>query len=244
MVVDEFFIPPSPEYNTEHHPHEIFIYGYDQHKKIFFIADFLQNRKYQYDSVSFRALHAAYSHVQEEDDYLESIFLYKRKVEARYDFDLVHVQNGLREYLDGTNCSNKFRMYIPPKEEGWIYGTNIYQKLKEYTESLTVNHGWGDVRLFHVLYDHKKAMSMRLEYMQQNKYVADSEMMHYMKISSEIEHQAVLIRSLILKFNVTGSHAMLERIIGKLDLIHKMERNYLEALYSSLTNNELKEIHR
>ena len=103
-------------------------------------------------------------------NHMAKIGLLKYDNNRRYEFDLNLVLEQIRDYIESNNTSEKFRMLDAP-EDG-IYGIETYCYL---IHCLLEQRNNFDLRLLHILWEHKKCMLNRLIYMENKGYLDPSE---------------------------------------------------------------------
>lgn len=234
IVLDEYFIPISPFFKKRHHPHEVLIYGYNCKLNLFYIADFFKNRKYSYSQAPFNLIEKAYYSVKQQDDYLNAIHLYKHNEEAKFDLSITNIKKGIGNFLNSVNPSYQFSNYEQPKNDGWIFGKNIYSYIKDYLIRRGEAGKQVDARIYHVLYDHKKCMALRLKYLREINYSYVSE--ELVKLIENVEMLSLIIRNMILKYNLTMRSEILKKVITKIDQLEDIETNILSQLLINLND--------
>ncbi|UJF35524.1 hypothetical protein [Paenibacillus hexagrammi] len=85
-----------------------------------------------------------------------------------------------------------------------------------------------DPRAFHVLWNHKNIMLLRLSYLAENDYIAPSNDLKNKYV--EIEKQSLVSRNLFLRYFIEGRNDSIIRIMEKLRFIEQEERETLEKL--------------
>ncbi|MGG4094491.1 hypothetical protein [Paenibacillus lautus] len=232
VVLDEYYIPPSRSYNKRHHPHETLIYGFDTEKETFNVADFYMNRKYQYETISFNELRNSYSAVTDSMDYLGAIYFHKIGNSNNYTFNinLVHVMT--RHYLKGENSSKFFSKYETAKTNGWEFGYNIYPYIFEHIKLLE-NNEKANVRMLHVLQDHKKCMEMRIKFLLEKSYIKNHAY-DFINLSSNLTRKALILRNLGIKNNIKCSKKIIQEMKETLKDIQLMEKELLINLSTEI----------
>lgn len=84
-----------------------------------------------------------------------------------------------------------------------------------------------DVRAFHLLWEHKKLMSLRLEFLYQKNLIREHS---YVEEYKKIEKEMLLIRNNALKYNLVKDTKILDWIDSKLFSSTETEKEILEAI--------------
>ena len=205
LYLNEFYMPNKSNYKKRKYIHETLIYGYDLCSEIFYIAGYNKMGQYissklnffdfrkAYMTIECSDLEKAYMKVSYSPNHMAKIGLLKYENNRHYGFDLYLVSEQLKDYIESNNTSERFRMLDTP-EDG-IYGMKTYSYLiycllhKKYRY---------DIRLIHILWEHKKCMLNRLIYMEDKNYINPSE-----KLSikyTKIEKKVANLRLIMLRF--------------------------------------------
>ena len=81
-----------------------------------------------------------------------------------------------------------------------------------------------DFRALHVLYDHKTAMQIRLDYLLKNNYLHTQEIEQLMELYTLLRDDALLLRNLSLKYMISGSDRLLEKLIKKCQMVKERDK--------------------
>lgn len=216
-------------------PHDLFIYGYDLRKKVFYVADFTFTGKYSFAKVPFVELEKAYYSIQREHDWLYSgkggVSLLSFDARANYDFRLANVIEQLEGFLSGQNCFEKSRE-LTYHTQPFVSGLEVYEKLIEDLGKIRVNEQLPDVRPFHVICDHKTLMLRRIVFLERRGYLEpDSGLVERCR---EVENTALVCRNLLIKYEITQDLRIIDKMISNLRHMSKNEREFIELLLSKL----------
>lgn len=215
---DEFYIPDRRLYGKSHYLHDFFIYGYDAQQKEFYIMGFDQKREYKSSKIKFEHFERAFFSDVTRSQHIHMI---EKRDNIKYDFNLQLVYDMLYDYLYCKNSSERFctgsDVFINK-----LFGFDIYKYLVEYFE-----RGCEDFRLLHVLYEHKKVMTPRLEYMFNNNYIDDIEFLY--DGYKNLENELLNLRNIHLKYTITKSKLLSDKIVTKLQEIEPKERELVEV---------------
>jgi hypothetical protein len=174
LDADQFFIPENTWcYKKVHKIHDMFIYGYDFQKKILYFTEYLtEARKYTYSRVTFLDFEKSYNSMLQimqlnknkigNANGIEMISYRKYKLD--YQFDISLAIDYLEDYLTGRNTYKRFRS---PNTQWYMecnFGIKIYENIIKILKLILQKETRIDQRFFHVLWDHKKIMLLRIKF--------------------------------------------------------------------------------
>jgi hypothetical protein len=229
---DEFFIPERDSYKKHHFRHELMIYGFDLNKKTFKVIGYNDTSTYATSNVSFSEFENGYlNSIDKKND----LILLKAKDSESYNFsytfDIGNVRNLLCDYLYSKNSSARLRSIGNPNN--FIYGISIYQHLIKYYQVIIQNNEKEcDIRHLHLLFEHKKTMVSRLDYLIENNYLSNKN--NFMDIFSELQIIILNRRNSLIKYNITNNKDLISITIDSLYKIYKMEKEVVEDLLEAI----------
>ncbi|WP_218619006.1 hypothetical protein, partial [Paenibacillus sp. P32E] len=98
-----------------------------------------------------------------------------------------------------------------------IYGLAVYSSLDLFLEKVESLQNNIDIRLFHLIWEHKRNMNFRVEFLINNKnYDFDKILLDKL---NKIENDALIIRNLVLKYNNTNNKSIITNIRERLKLL-------------------------
>jgi hypothetical protein len=170
--LDEYFVPKRNAYQNHHNRHDTMIFGYDLNNKVLKIMGFDKKQHYCASNISFSEFGDSYAGCI---DKTTDVILFKAKDEFSYEpsykFDIINIINLLEDYLFSADTCERLRIIKNPKE-GFTYGISVYKELIRYFQFVIENKiGLGDVKPLHLLWEHKKCMVSRIEYLIENNYI-------------------------------------------------------------------------
>ena len=228
-TVDEYFLPDSAAYQKRPLVHETLIYGYD--KQTFVGIGYNKNGDYASYYIMFSELEQAIVHADLTGHYdPDGLRLFKSASHARYDFDIHLVREQITDFLHSRNTSHRFRMVANPADGA--YGLATYPCLKSYIESFLYFPFSFDIRPVHILWEHKKCMVNRLNYMEDQGYLKseDGFSIQY----DGLARKTGMLRMMLLKFKITRSPDLIRRVLSNLDGIEEVEQSLLQDLVKKL----------
>lgn len=230
---DEFYVPNRLAYGEVHYIHDFLLYGYDLDNSEYFLLGYNEKQHFAPTRISFSEFEKAFFSTHNEDPGLDLI---NANLNTQYDFDVTLVCEMLDDYLNSRNSSERCRVY-GVKYKDYVFGMGLYEPMKGYFQSMKDSDEIIDLRLLHVLYEHKKCMSMRIKYMLENNYLDKNTTLYddYVKI----ENKTLEIRNLQIKYNLHRNISYLDRTIQALTAIEAAEKALLEDLLNMLSRKKI-----
>jgi hypothetical protein len=227
--IDMYYISAYQiNYKKNHVPHEIFIYGYDDEKKIFYMGDNTA-LKYNQDQITYDELLLSTSSLLDIYEnkvegvlwhtYREkSVFMIevKKNVERNgldpifnqdvFDINSKKIINDLKEYLllEGYAEGYQYSNY-------YVYGIDCYEELEKFVDYAIQTNDVVDQRAFYSFIEHKKLMLLRMQYMS-TAYELDELIEKYGCLLKDFN----IMMNVVLKANVTKQRVLWERVLVKL----------------------------
>lgn len=224
--------------------HELFIYGYDFKEQTFCCADFTFTgiNKYSFSRKPFEQVCQGFVDVTDETDYLlgwEGGFVLSRvyKPKDKYEIDVNYIKRNIREYLDGFNSNIHFGLVYNKKTLSHHrangtplafheFGIKVYDVLITYLCEIK-DPAKIDIRPFHNMYEHKKLMTKRIEYLEKKKIINNDV---NNDVYLQIEEKSLVLCNMIIKYKLKSSCKALEQILSKLREIRLIEEKELTHL--------------
>lgn len=232
--LDEFFIPDRISYKKMHNRHDIMIFGYDSKEKLFKVVGYNCNRSYSVSNISFSEFNDAYiNSISKKND----VILFKAKDNLSYqpsfEFDIKNVKYLLEDYVKSYDTSDKLRMLNNPKSS-YVYGIQAYKEIIKYYKSEKSNEQC-DIRVPYLLWEHKKAMVSRIEYLSEKGYIEDSDRL--LDMYTELRDTAQGIINMILKYYYSRDNKNLfAAAIESLEKMYSIDAMATEDLLNRLAH--------
>ena len=218
--VDRYFLPMASEYMKWHHPHELFIYGYNDIENLVYIADNLQDGKYIYTSCSFSDIDLGHFSLNDNFDF-RNIQLFKLNDKVDYPLDIEQITYSLQCFL----ASQKF-FYIN-KEHDMQYGIKLFDKLINDIENGNV-----DIRVFHLLYEHLYIMVRRVNYLLKKGFLYNKGI--NISIYEFMRNEMLNLRNFVIKC-ILKNEVDTGRIVERIQIIKTLEEKEFNKLLNELT---------
>ena len=228
LYLNEFYIPDRSSYNKKKNIHETLIHGYDLYDETFSIVGYNKMGQYVSSKLKFSDFKEAYMKIDYSPNHMAKIGLLKYINNRHYEFDINLVSEQLQDYIESNNTSERFRMLYKP-EDG-IYGMKTYRYL---IHCLLEQKNNPDIRLLHILWEHKKCMLNRLIYMEDKGYLDPFKELSttYAKIEEEAANLRLVMLRVTLGFkkeNEIGTSIKYAKT--KLEELANKEKNILERV--------------
>lgn len=226
--------------------HDIFIYGYNEASEEFLFADFINvegvienhSIKYSFAKCSFSELENAFRSMLEDGDHTWGKLNMIRIKDYKYKMSVDYVRTSIVDYLHpDIRKKEGFIQYMyennnPPPNLMIFLGVEVYDFLVLKIKEAVDKKDTVDYRLFHGFFDHKKLMVKRIEFMLEKNYLSDQVVLMLEQYRS-VEKSALIIRNLVIKYNMTFNREILEKIILKLSSLRETEAAILEQMFCS-----------
>ncbi|MBH5320337.1 hypothetical protein I6N90_21325 [Paenibacillus sp. GSMTC-2017] len=238
--VDEYYIHNTIVYQQHHFVHDIFIYGYDLDRQIYHVANFDKNRQFSMQEITFEQFEQASSAVTKNSQSLISSLgrLVPADYEgskygaglAKFDFDLSLIIEVLHDYLESRNSTDRLKLQQQPVEG--VFGVAIYPKLQQYIARIIEGVQNFDVRPFHILWEHKKMMVARVQYLQKLGHLSPETPL--LAEFQRLEKKAYTQRNLILKSFMSDNRQILHTLGDSLQDLQIDEQRAITQLIEEL----------
>ncbi|RCX12710.1 hypothetical protein DFR58_1209 [Anaerobacterium chartisolvens] len=226
LFADRYYIPKSDCYLKEHNPHEIFIFGYDLEKEIVYAADNLEYGKFIQIKCTFQELENGYWSVKGKYTLLTDVRLLKPKDDITCDFDLEQVLLSLDSYL------NSKRTVDVSEDQKCDFGFDSFRRIFEDLSNLSAGEDYIDIRPFHLFYEHKLLMDMRVKYLVQNGYLPGG--ISLTESFSTLKDDYLSLRNLIVKYDVKKDPKLVSRITNKFQQNIMVEKSLIANLIQAI----------
>lgn len=235
LPVDWFYIPAYQMYEEQHDAHDILVFGYDQENRELSVADFFENFKYQRASCSYKEFFAAFKNVLRLPCILDKVLLMKPCCRDII-FDLGIVRELLRDYIGAKNSNRRFlpvyRCLDFLNDDLFEFGVDVYEKLTGYLHYIAEAKILVQIRSYDILYEHKLALLRLSIYMRDYGYLRnDSDIIAKLE---GIKKQCLLIRNILLKYNITMKVELVERCVRLLEDVREKETEALQQWLESM----------
>ncbi|WP_251577022.1 hypothetical protein [Paenibacillus sp. MER TA 81-3] len=237
--IDEYYIHNKPTFKKNHLPHHLLIFGYNLHEKVFYTYGFNNEMQFVTSLIPFDEIAVAYNSIEKllsngelKDNPDNSNFLLKFNENHNYVFDKNAVSKQIYEYLNSKSNVG----YLNYNNDNNVFGLETYNYLKQYYERIldgTDVHKGGFLRSLHVLWEHKKLMLERINYLAKNNIITTDNNELYNKFKG-IEEEVLNMRNSAIKYNITNDVSYIINIIETFETIKLREEAELKRLLDAL----------
>lgn len=190
---DRYYISQYEQYQKEHDGHEIIISGYDLDKQVVFVSDNLNDGRYITYECSVDMMEDAYWNLPKEYVFMSEVRFMKPRKNLMNRFNIRQVLDELKCYLNSTPSYDLFY------HQEYTFGFEIFDILLDEISSAEKNRQYINLRAYHLLYEHKILMSMRVKFMEEKGYIrSESGLPSEFK---ELEKKYLILRNSIMKNN-------------------------------------------
>lgn len=243
LQYNQYFLHHASYYKKTHRMHELFVYGFNDITKIFYISDFFNHGKLSSREVSFLELDESVSHVPRE--IFEIDILKFKPVNYEFKFDLLIKE--LNDYLNSTrtilcyeeNCLTPAEIHRL-SEGNYVFGISNYDLINNALLLIIAPGHDGESlkpeffgiysrirRSAHVLYNHKVLMVERLKFLQNKGIGVDADsILKY----ERIKELCFINRNLILKYEITLDAGIIRKVIRNYEIARVEEECILKNL--------------
>lgn len=226
--------------------HRTFIYGFDENKRILYVADHYNHRKYALAELGFDEFLKAYEFTYWDnngDNLIQSDKLLIRETQMitiakqrpfKYEFNLEWFKMQLKDYLDATYTLHCVAAIAEAEGVKRYFGISSYNLALDHLDELIKNEKEcsKDWKTFTLICDHKKLLKMRMEFFRDRDIcsINDEEIEKYDMLYSSSE----IALNLFLKYRVSGNIKPLKKMQDILMEMKKAEFDLLSELQKKL----------
>ncbi|GKU76566.1 BtrH N-terminal domain-containing protein [Paenibacillus sp. L3-i20] len=242
--VDEYYIHNTICYQQNHYVHDIFIYGYDLDRQVYHVALFDKNRQFSMQEISFEQFYQAYSSEIAQSHKLISSCSRVEPVDynetkygsgaGKFEFDLKLIIEVLQDYLEGRNTTERLKLQQHPMEG--YFGVEIYAKLHDFVTRIMDGVQNFDVRPFHILWEHKKMMVARIQYLQQLGHLSKETTL--LAEFTQLEKKAYTQRNIMLKSYMSDNRTVLQSLPNLMQEMQNDEQIAIQKLIEELQQSK------
>lgn len=218
FYVDWYYLSLTEMYKKGHLAHEIFVYGYDTEENLFYVADNFINGKFSFEKCDFNELAQSYLYNNSDYSFVKSIRFLRVHENEGCNLNINQIIFGLKSYLNSSeifNLDGQLQM---------LYGMSIIDFYLKKISSL--NEEIIDIRFFHLFYEHKLLMEMRVNYLQEKRVIIDNDKLG--ELANELKRDALILRNMVIKYNITKKRKNAIQVYE--ELIRIKEKDYTFCL--------------
>jgi hypothetical protein len=202
--------------------HDIFIYGYDDNESVLYFAEFLNSeiQKYNFSKCTYKEVENAFQYgMRSEAPFMKQIALMQYVGNNRqFVYDDHYIREIIIDYIKpDKKKEHQFGEFLSTFiVSNWdmraFIGVNVYDFLTEfYKIEIDLGKENVDHRLYHAMCEHKQMMIKRIQYFCEKGHMSKDKCI-FLPEYEEINKSCLQVRNLILKYNVSKSKKVLDKI--------------------------------
>ena len=149
-------------------------------------------------------------------------------VDCDYELNTDLLKISLNDYLICKDSFSRFKYDHIHRSTKMYFGLSYYDIL---IENFVIAEGWIDYKPFHILYDHKVAMSLRLEYLFKRKLICINQYNDIVTWCYQLITASLLLRNLVIKYNISKDKNILNIITQKCFELQSQDRDFCSKLF-------------
>lgn len=216
LGLDEFYLSGRQSYQSNHRSHFNLIYGYNDEEKYFMSTGIDLDGYPCYTNIDYSVLPIA---VESCTVSLQRIITVKYEPDGvSFKTNIKQIVRFLEDYVEGRNSSEDIS-YIVARIEG-AFGIKLYE---EYVKDEYYNIFLEDIRIAYLIYEHKKIMLERLDYLVKKEIIPEEEITGIKAEVLEIYRLSDRIKNLMVKLYITNKSHIKDTIKQTLSEIKEKE---------------------
>lgn len=226
--LDQFYLPLNAEFYKKHHfVHDPMIYGYINDD--FLLADFYGGEKYNLNNLV-GAQYIRDSFYENKTENFETtkninnqlVVCVRPRSFMEYEYDHNKLKYVINKHLSGFSLKKGYK-------QDFEMGINCYDLFINFLLTVPKTIDLGSC---HVFYDHKVAAYKTVEYLlETNKINQENDLK---KNFNKLREHALIARNLAMKYNLSGSKELLDKIVNSYIRLKKEDIDCFEKLYNIL----------
>jgi hypothetical protein len=234
-LVDEFYLPKRVKYNKVHSSQDFLLFGYHEETQEYSILGYSDRGIFEITRVGYEDLSKAFESTFELTHYYQPcVILLKKRADLIFDFNLKYIYDMLSDYVNCRNTAARLGVTQRATLENRIFGVNCYDGLINYFQMMQerpINHHkdlYRSARSMHVLWDHKKLMRLRLEYLFQQGWIEKFD--YFRDFFYKLENQVLILRNTQVKYSIKEEPQLLVEIMNALRESKTLEWNIFQEM--------------
>lgn len=220
---DEQYIPNTYGYSKKKcWYHDFMMQGYDSDKRELYFTIYTKREKYERNVVGFEQFMEGFLNSQSDDFQFNRINLFRKKKNYEFYFDNKELIKQVECYIESKCLDAKYT--VPYWQGEKIYGLNIYSYIIDIfkKEDRTVR----DKRILYMLWEHKKCMQMRIDYMMNHKIIKeDNDLVAMFEI---MRKKAERLKLLQLKMCIKNDISLCKKIVVELENMRELDEKSMQ----------------
>jgi hypothetical protein len=155
------------------------------------------------------------------------VYLYTFNDQYQDKFSADTLVNSIRNYFTNKTPEYWEMFNYGGDRDNLDFGMQIYTTLFNHAKETSEHKAMLDIRPFHLLYDHKKMMTLRFKYLYDNRHLIELNQEHIDEYTA-IELKAKILVNLAIKYNLTKDTNTSESLQTLIMNIENEESIFLE----------------
>lgn len=226
---DEQYIPHTYGYSKGRCMyHDFMLHGYDLEANVFIFHIYTERGKYEKNVVDIDLFLEGFLNSQSNDFQYNRVNLFRKNRDYTFLFDKNELINQLECFIESKCKDSKYT--VPYWQEEKVYGLEIYN----YIISIFINRDKSlkDKRMLHILWEHKKCMRMRIEYMIGHSIIKSNDLL--VAMFEAIEKKAQQLKILQLKMCISNDLELCIQIANGLEELRELDKQAMITLMNIL----------
>lgn len=209
FYADWYYLSVSETHGKQHLPHEIFVYGYDLDNDTVYVADNFNHGKFIFTQCSFQELTEAYMNIDSEYSYMGTIRYLRVHENTGYKLNVNQIVCGLDAYINSKELYNINRNYE------MLHGISIINYFLE--RMISVRGDALDIRFFHLSYEQKKLMELRVRYLMEQGIIKKD--VAFFDEFVALKKKALILRNMVMKYEISRDDTLFLKIYKELECV-------------------------
>ena len=209
----------------EHVRHDLFIFGFNDEKKVFYSLSYTINRTFEFCELEYGELEQAFHSTiwdRKLYDWTDRIYMMQYYDREPYELDLSLIKMLMHQYYNSINTSAIYCRYRNP-EYNRLFGFQVYDGVKKYYDLLIQGCVWNDFRVGSVLKEHKVCMYERLKHLQSK--LQDNRFLEYAKSYEMLAQKSEILLAQQIKYSIVEEKSILRNSVKLVDDMITSEKN-------------------
>ncbi|WP_148265086.1 hypothetical protein [Clostridium sp. BNL1100] len=223
IFLDKYYISNSRNYLKKHDIFQAFIYGYDDVSNELLGIGFLDNNTFDYLRYSYSDVLEAYTSCRNEYEssplwvrLYACVLIKVKNLGEEHKCNFTKIISDMKNYVSSIGCESDLRYEIKIcRGTNATYGINVINEVIDHLKRLLDDTWTIDYRQIHLLYEHKRLMKKRIEFLGQIYGFKDEKFCKSLSIYTSIEKsfetaKAIYMKSILAQTNYKSIYGCLK----------------------------------
>jgi hypothetical protein len=218
---NEQCIPGKSSYQNRYYEHDYLLIGYDEDAKHFISVGYLANSKFQRYAIPYECMKNSLATLKAPKI---NCNFWKYNDGDTFEMNNIRLVTELEDYLNSTTS---YSIYKNDK----VWGIDAIKSVGNELAATCKSDNYIDHRYTLGVYEHKKFMANRIEFLLKNEYLKDSD---FLNVANEILKLSQTTHLLGVKYEFTKSESISTSINELYDRMIALEKDYLRGVLLEL----------